>query len=116
MNHFIHQLHEHKHKLGCGHTAIQHSNHIDYIHDGHLHHEHEEHYDECVLEVSASYPIECTNGHDCDSHSKEHVHGPNCGHEAIPHGDHIDYLVGNHLHHYHAGHCDFHGKIELVGV
>ena len=39
---------------------------------------------------------------------------PNCGHEKIPHGDHIDYLVTGHLHHPHDGHCDDHGKIELA--
>jgi hypothetical protein len=27
------------------------------------------------------------------------VHGPGCGHEAVPHGDHVDYLVDDHLHH-----------------
>jgi Cd2+/Zn2+-exporting ATPase len=28
-----------------------------------------------------------------------HVHGPGCGHERIRHGDHLDYLVGDRLHH-----------------
>ena len=32
----------------------------------------------------------------------DHVHGLDCGHEAVPHGDHVDYLVGSYLHHQHA--------------
>ena len=40
---------------------------------------------------------------------QEHAHGPHCGHEAVHHGDHLDYLVDGHLHHPHDGHCDDHG-------
>jgi hypothetical protein len=29
----------------------------------------------------------------------------------VPHGDHTDYLVGDHLHHAHSGHCDTHGAV-----
>lgn len=39
-------------------------------------------------------------------------HGPGCGHEAVPHGDHVDYLVDGHLHHPHGDHCDDHGPLE----
>jgi hypothetical protein len=42
------------------------------------------------------------------------THGPGCGHEAVPHGDHVDYLVSGHLHHPHDGHCDDHGALELA--
>ncbi len=38
-----------------------------------------------------------------------HEHGPDCGHEPVAHGDHLDYLVDGHLHHPHDGHCDDHG-------
>ena len=48
--------------------------------------------------------------HKHDNHS--HEHGPGCGHEAVPHGDHTDYLVGGHLHHPHGDHCDDHGPLE----
>jgi UDP-2,3-diacylglucosamine pyrophosphatase LpxH len=41
----------------------------------------------------------------------DHVHGDGCGHEAAPHGDHVDYLVDGHLHHQHNNHCDNHGPI-----
>ena len=45
--HTIHTDHEHVHGEGCGHVAIPHGDHTDYLHDGHLHHKHEDHYDEC---------------------------------------------------------------------
>ncbi|MCZ8238958.1 MAG: hypothetical protein O9346_11385 [Leptospiraceae bacterium] len=116
MSHHTHENHNHQHGPNCGHTAIQHGNHVDYLHDGHLHHSHEGHYDECKIEVSSSNPEACTSGHSCSSHDASHIHGPGCGHEAVPHGDHIDYLVDGHLHHPHKGHCDSHGKLELVGA
>lgn len=37
-----------------------------------------------------------------------HEHGPGCGHEAIPHDDHVDYLHGDHRHAPHGGHYDEH--------
>jgi len=40
------QGHEHEHGLGCGHPAIAHGDHVDYLHDGHRHAPHEGHYDE----------------------------------------------------------------------
>ena len=37
---------------------------------------------------------------DCKIHeSHDHVHGPNCGHQAIMHDGHVDYLHDGHLHH-----------------
>jgi hypothetical protein len=32
----------------------------------------------------------------------------------VPHGDHIDYLVDDHLHYPHEDHCDDHGKVSVV--
>jgi zinc transport system permease protein len=40
-----------------------------------------------------------------------HEHGPGCGHEAVPHGDHIDYLHGDHRHAPHQGHYDEHEQV-----
>ena len=37
---------EHRHGESCGHEAIQHGDHVDYLHDGHRHAEHGDHYDE----------------------------------------------------------------------
>ncbi len=104
---------EHKHGPDCGHTAVKHNGHVDYIHDGHLHHPHEDHCDEHVIEVSEANPSECKQS---SNGCGEHVHGPDCGHEAIPHGDHVDYLVNGELHHVHDGHCDSHGFVELVNA
>jgi hypothetical protein len=92
-----------------------HDGHIDYLHDGHMHHHHNDHYDEHCFAVNHQNPDTCTAGHECQGHSATHTHGPNCGHEAVPHGDHVDYLVDGHLHHPHGGHCDHHGSVTAAG-
>jgi len=38
----------------------------------------------------------------------EHEHGPNCGHESVQHGDHIDYIHDGHKHSLHDDHYDEH--------
>ena len=106
-----HGEHDHVHGPGCGHTAVKHEGHIDYLHDGHMHHEHEGHYDDHSVSVSDANPDACTPEHACGDHDAGHQHGPDCGHEAVPHGDHTDYLVGGHLHHPHGDHCDDHGRL-----
>ena len=83
-----HPNHAHKHGPNCGHKAVRHEGHVDYLHDGHLHHVHGDHVDEHVLAVSATNPVHCTPQTRCS-----HKHGPACGHETVPHGDHVDYLV-----------------------
>lgn len=111
-----HSDHDHEHGADCGHTAVKHDGHVDYLHDGHLHHPTgqgdvvEEH----ALEVSAQNPDACTQGENHGGHGASHQHGPDCGHEAVPHGDHTDYLVDGRLHHPHEGHCDDHGSVEVV--
>jgi zinc transport system permease protein len=40
------EQHEHEHGPGCGHPAIEHEHHVDYLHGGHRHAPHEGHYDE----------------------------------------------------------------------
>lgn len=37
-----------------------------------------------------------------------HLHGPGCGHVAVEHGDHIDYIHDGHRHAVHGGHYDEH--------
>lgn len=76
-----------------------------------MHYPHGDHVDEHRLDVSAANPAVCTPDHACAGHEQTHKHGPSCGHEAIPHGDHVDYLVGNHLHHPCNQHCDDHGRV-----
>jgi len=38
--------HEHEHGEDCGHLAVPHDDHVDYVHDGHRHAPHGSHYDE----------------------------------------------------------------------
>ena len=42
----VEEPHRHQHGPGCGHLAIEHGDHVDYIHDGHRHAVHGGHYDE----------------------------------------------------------------------
>jgi len=106
--------HDRKHGAGCGHTAVKHGDHVDYLHDGHLHHVGSHGIEEHSLPVDANNPAACTPAHACGGHDAGHRHGPGCGHEAVPHGDHVDYLVGGHLHHPHGSHCDDHGLLKTA--
>jgi zinc transport system permease protein len=42
----VEEQHRHEHGPGCGHVAVEHGDHVDYIHDGHRHAVHGGHYDE----------------------------------------------------------------------
>lgn len=100
-----HKKHDHKHGPGCGHKEFKHDDHVDYLHDGHLHHgtakgETVEH----KLAVNANWPA----AEKPVKHADAHKHGAGCGHDAIPHGDHTDYVVDSKLHHVHGDHCDEH--------
>ncbi|HLR84345.1 MAG TPA: metal ABC transporter permease [Nocardioidaceae bacterium] len=48
--------------------------------------------------VTAHVPIE----------EHPHEHGDDCGHTAVPHGDHVDYIHGGHRHAAHGAHYDEH--------
>jgi hypothetical protein len=109
----VHDGHDHDHGPGCGHTAVRHDGHTDYLHDGCLHHPHGDHVHEHVIAVSERNPDGCRQD-DHQGHQSGHRHGPGCGHEAVPHGDHTDYLVDGRLHHPHGEHCDDHGPVEVV--
>lgn len=108
----VHANHPHQHGPGCGHTGIRHEGHVDYLHDGHLHHQEGGVVTEHAVAVSATNPEGCAPAQ--GGHGAGHVHGPGCGHEAVPHGDHVDYLVDGRLHHPHGAHCDDHGPVEVV--
>lgn len=45
-NHAEAEEHLHRHGPGCGHQAVEHEDHVDYLHDGHRHAPHGAHYDE----------------------------------------------------------------------
>jgi hypothetical protein len=104
-----HTNHDHNHGENCGHSKVKHGDHYDYLHDSHLHHPHEDHVDEHVLEVTDHNPVECNK-----KHLHEHVHSPDCEHESVVHGDHIDYIVDGRLHYKHNEHCDDHGSVEVL--
>ena len=111
----LHGDHDHEHGPDCEHTGIKHGDHVDYLHDGHMHHVREDgQVEEHKLEVTDANPSGCTPEHKCSGHDADHVHGPGCGHEPVPHGDHIDYLVDGHLHHPHGDHCDDHGPVDVA--
>ncbi|MFM7149302.1 MAG: hypothetical protein ACKO23_05625 [Gemmataceae bacterium] len=113
-HHHHHEGHDHQHGPNCGHTAVQHDGHTDYLHDGHLHHMTKNGVEEHKIAVNSENPANCTPTHKCGGHDQSHKHGSNCGHQAVPHGDHVDYLVDGHLHHPHGDHCDDHGKVKLA--
>ncbi len=46
MPHRVTDAHPHTHGADCGHPAVPHGDHVDYLHDGHRHAAHGEHYDE----------------------------------------------------------------------
>jgi hypothetical protein len=102
-----------------GHTAIEYKGRIHYVFNGHLYHEHEGKWKDSKIEDSIEHPVECltdiANG--CWAHPEGEICGPDCGHEAVPHGDQTVYLVpdghGNfELHSPHGDHCHHHGKVK----
>ena len=107
------ESHDHEHGPDCGHTAILIEERVVYLHDGELHSHDAGVVEIHMLEVTDVNPADCTPDHACDEHEDGHQHGPGCGHEAVPHGDHVDYLVGGHLHSPHGDHCDDHGPVAL---
>ena len=44
--HVVSTAHQHAHDKKCGHPAVEHGDHVDYVHDGHLHASHGDHWDE----------------------------------------------------------------------
>jgi len=46
LDHVDTEEHPHEHGPDCGHVAVRHGDHVDYVHDGHRHAAHGEHYDE----------------------------------------------------------------------
>ena len=93
------QSHPHDHGAGCGHPAIQHRDHLDYLHDGDAHRVHDDHVD---AEPASDAPAHLAHaGH-------MHAHREGCGHPAIRHGDHLDYVHGTHRHSGHQVHYDEH--------
>jgi hypothetical protein len=108
-----HKNHDHTHGEGCGHKTVEHDGHKDYLHDGHLHNVHDNHVHDHKISVGGANAANCTPDHKCDGHDASHKHSAGCGHDAVPHGDHTDYVVAGHLHHTCKDHCDDHGPITV---
>jgi hypothetical protein len=52
---------------------------------------------------------------DCDPHDgHSHVHGDDCGHEKVQHGEHVDYVHEEHRHAQHEEHWDEHPADQPV--
>ena len=47
-------------------------------------------------------------GHTVVPENHQHQHGDDCGHPAVPHGDHVDYIHDGHRHAPHGSHYDEH--------
>ena len=47
-------------------------------------------------------------GHLVAREDHDHAHGQDCGHPAVPHGDHVDYVHDGHRHAAHGSHYDEH--------
>jgi hypothetical protein len=97
--HDEHPSHAHLHDRWCGHAQVTHGDHLDFLHDGHLHHPDGDHVDEGSSPGSALHLP-----HGCHMH----VHRPDCGHALTTHAGHVDYRHGEHLHAVHGDHYDEH--------
>ncbi len=95
------EQHPHVHDRFCGHAAIPHEGHVDFLHDGHVHHVHEDHVDDVDAIVDLASRHLSHMGH-------MHVHGDGCGHVEVPHEGHLDYVHGDHRHAGHHVHYDEH--------
>jgi zinc transport system permease protein len=51
-------------------------------------------------------PFDVADPHTVEEH--EHLHGPDCGHPAVLHEDHVDYVHDGHRHAPHGAHYDEH--------
>ncbi len=105
-----HEHHDHQHGPNCGHIAIEYDGAVCYLHDGHLHKVHGDHVHCISIEFSDQNPDGCNP----IQVQKGHVHGKGCGHEQIPHGDHVDYLVEGRLCYQHGDHVDDHGSVKVI--
>lgn len=96
-----------------GRTAVHHDDHVDYLDRGRLLHEKSGRVEEHTIAVTTQNPDRCEAANRAEA-KPGHKHGPNCGHEAVPHGDHVDYLVDGRLQHPHGDHVDDHGPLSLA--
>ncbi|HET6562143.1 MAG TPA: metal ABC transporter permease [Marmoricola sp.] len=58
--------------------------------------------------ASEADPFQLDEPHTVVPEDHGHQHGPDCGHTAVRHGDHVDYVHDGHRHAPHGGHYDEH--------
>lgn len=58
--------------------------------------------------VRAPFQAEDSLPHTVVTEMHDHAHSEECGHPAVPHGDHVDYVHGGHRHAVHGDHYDEH--------
>ncbi|EQC40370.1 hypothetical protein SDRG_02269 [Saprolegnia diclina VS20] len=86
--------HDHAaHARGCGHLSIEHGNHFDFIVNNQL----------VCMDGVKSLAIVPRGPHEPLPHGQEPSHGPGCGHLAVRHNDHVDYVVDNSVYCQHGG-------------
>jgi hypothetical protein len=98
----------HTHGARCGHTRITHGDHNDYEHEGHFHALHLDHYDDHGS-IAMNNNDRGTASASDDWITHAHSHGVGCGHPAVAHGDHTDYVHDGHFHAPHGDHYHDHG-------
>jgi hypothetical protein len=105
------ESHAHQHQAGCGHKEIPHGDHVDYQHDSQYHAKHGSHFDNhgIVVSKSSSAGRALASADHAVAEEHTHKHGKKCGHKAVRHGDHTDYLHDGQYHAMHSGHYDLHG-------
>ena len=62
----------HAHGLRCGHIAVRHRDHVDYLENGHLQHVEGGRIEEYVLEVTADNPDRCAPEQRATGHDSVH--------------------------------------------
>lgn len=85
----------HIHGPGCGHQAVVHDGHIDFLVDGEL--------------INGEQIHEITNEGGCQNSVAPHSHSEAC--LLVRHGDHYDCLLNDRLYYRHGGHDDDHGLL-----
>lgn len=105
-----HLVKNHDHKKGCGHEVAVHGGHQDFIHGGVYHALHDDHYDEHGVVVGKTETQrELASTHHLMVKNHTHHHGEGCGHEAVDHQNHKDYLHDGVYCCPHEDHVDNHG-------
>lgn len=74
--HFIAEQHHHEHGPGCGHEAVRHGDHVDYVHDGHRHAPHGGHYDEHAAHHHDPHEHDTDESHEADDQTSQRTEAP----------------------------------------